>query len=75
MEGLAKCRRLGVGFVVVLGDPAYYSRFGFQPAARWNLSDEFEGGDAFQAIELMPGAIPIGGGLVKYAPEFSIFTP
>src|SRR5688572_13289980 len=27
--GLARCRDLGTGFVVVLGSPAYYGRFGF----------------------------------------------
>src|SRR5262245_26783884 len=28
-EGLDSCRKLGAGFVAVLGDPAYYTRFGF----------------------------------------------
>ena len=68
-EGLAACARIGARFVVVLGDPAYYSRFGFAPAGRWGLSGEYGGGDAFQALELVPGAI--GPGLVRYAPEFA----
>lgn len=72
-EGLAAARASGFGFAVVLGEPAYYSRFGFSPASRWGLSDEYGGGDAFQALELSPGAIPSGGGLVKFAPEFSAF--
>ena len=69
-EGLADCRRRGHTFVVVLGDPAYYHRFGFKPASDWGLRCVYEGGDAFQALELQPGAIPSGGGLVEYAPEF-----
>jgi putative acetyltransferase len=70
-EGLAICERSGAGFVVVLGDPDYYRRFGFRPAADFGLHDEYGGGDAFQALELRPGAIPPAGGLVQYAPEFA----
>ena len=69
-EGLAICRAQDVKFVVVLGEPSYYRRFGFLPASRWGLVDEYGGGDAFQALELQPGGIPAGGGLVRYAPEF-----
>lgn len=72
-HGLADCRRLGHGFVVVLGDPAYYGRFGFTPARDWGLRDEYGGGDAFQAMEFQVGAIPDDGGDVKYAPEFAAF--
>jgi putative acetyltransferase len=73
--GIAKCRQLGTGFIVVLGSPAYYERFGFQPASKWSLTDEYEGGAAFQTMELIPGAVPAGGGLVQYGPEFAIFAP
>lgn len=73
-HGLAACRSASAGLVVVLGDPAWYSRFGFKPASTWNLSDEYAGGDAFQALELQPGAAPPSGGRVKYAPQFAIFA-
>jgi putative acetyltransferase len=69
--GLEACRAGGFGWVVVLGEPAYYSRFGFRPAAEFGLLDEYCGGSAFQAVELVPGALPNGGGLVRYAPEFA----
>ena len=72
-EGLDACRRLGLRFAVVLGDPAYYARFGFEPAGRRGLSCAFGGGDAFQVLELAAGAIPSAGGLVSYAPEFDAF--
>lgn len=68
--GLTHCKKLGHGFVVVLGEPHYYRRFGFLPASRWGLRDEYGGGEAFQALELRTGAIPSAGGLVRYAPEF-----
>ena len=69
--GLEACHAAGFGWVVVLGAPTYYSRFGFRPAAGFGLSDEYDGGEAFQAIELIPGALPAGAGLVRYAPEFA----
>jgi putative acetyltransferase len=73
--GLEACRGAGCGFVVVLGDPDYYRRCGFAPAANWQLTDEYGGGPAFQAIELREGACPIGPQLVQYAPEFAAFGP
>jgi len=69
--GLAACRTSGFSWVVVLGDPAYYVRFGFQPAPDFGLSDEYGGGAAFQVLELVPGTLPTGAGLVRYAPEFA----
>lgn len=68
--GLAACRSQGFTWCVVLGDPAYYRRFGFRPASGFGLSDEYGGGDAFQAMELISHGLPIEGGLVKYSPEF-----
>jgi putative acetyltransferase len=69
--GLEACRAAGFGWAVVMGEPGYYSRFGFRPASQFGLSDEYGGGPAFQAIELVPGALPVGAGLVRYAPEFA----
>lgn len=71
-QGLEACTASACGFVVVLGDPDYYRRFGFDPASKWGLVDEFGGGSAFQAMELRTGTIPAGGGTVKYAPEFNV---
>lgn len=70
-DGLKSCRRMGFGWVVVLGEPEYYRRFGFRPAAEVGLSDEYGGGPAFQVIELIPGHLPPRAGLVRYAPEFA----
>ncbi|APW61297.1 GNAT family N-acetyltransferase [Paludisphaera borealis] len=69
--GLSASRSAGVGWAVVLGEPAYYARFGFRPARGFGLSDAYGGGDAFQALELIPGSLPEGAGLARYAPEFA----
>ena len=71
-EGMSACREAGFGWAVVLGEPAYYSRFGFHPASACGLSDEYGGGDAFQVVELSPGALPVGDGVVRYASEFAV---
>ncbi len=68
--GLERCRAAGAPWVVVLGDPAYYGRFGFEPAGGRGLDCVFGGGDAFQVLELVGGALPEAGGRVHYAPEF-----
>jgi putative acetyltransferase len=69
-EGLRRAKEAGAAFAVVLGEPAYYSRFGFGPASRWGLSDGYGGGEAFQAIVWVGTPPP---GLVKYVPEFGMF--
>lgn len=69
--GMQACQEAGWDWVVVLGEPAYYVRFGFRPAADFGLSDEYGGGPAFQTVQLTPGALPVGAGLVRYAPEFA----
>ena len=70
-KGLEACRKQGHGYVVVLGAPSYYSRFGFKSADSWELCYKNGYVDAFQAMEFVPGAIPSGGGVVDYAPEFT----
>ena len=68
--GLSACREAGFGWCVVLGDPHYYARFGFRPAQVVGLHDEYDGGPHFQVVELAHDALPVGAGLVRYAPEF-----
>jgi len=70
-DGLEACRNLGCGFVVVLGEPGYYGRFGFEQASRRGLRNEYGVDDAFQVFELTAGAIPPAGGLVQDASEFA----
>ena len=73
-NGLAECHRWGAGFVVVIGDPPYYRRFGFEPAKESGLRSEFAVGDAFMVFKLESGALPPPGTLIRYAPEFSSFS-
>jgi putative acetyltransferase len=69
--GLERCRVERHSRVLVLGDPAYYSRFGFVPAARFGLKCPFPAReDSFMAIELAIGAFAKTSGLVRYGHEF-----
>jgi putative acetyltransferase len=67
--GLERARLYGYDFVVVLGEPRYYARFGFTAASRFGLRCEYEAPDsAFMAIELHGGVLHRAPGLVLYAP-------
>jgi putative acetyltransferase len=50
--GLENCREFGCHGVLVLGDPAYYGRFGFSADAARQVSAPFRGMAAFQALAL-----------------------
>lgn len=69
--GLERARAQGRAGVLVLGDPAFYARFGFVPAARFGLKSPFSApAESFMAIELEPGSIAGLPGAVRYAHEY-----
>lgn len=49
-EGLKVVQQQGATFAVVLGDPAFYSRFGFQRASTFGMQNEFGVDDAFMVM-------------------------
>ena len=71
-EALRRLRAAGHAAVVVLGDPAYYSRFGFVPAGGFDLACKWAANDTFQALELRPGALADAGGCVEYHSAFDV---
>ena len=69
--GLERSRSARHARVLVIGDPVYYARFGFVPAARFGLKCPFPvTDDSFMAIELEPGAFAGVSGAVRYGHEF-----
>ncbi|HEX7813165.1 MAG TPA: N-acetyltransferase [Burkholderiales bacterium] len=69
--GLERLRQDKVQRVLVLGDPGYYTRFGFVPASRFGLKCPFPAPEsAFMGIELQPGAFKGVSGPVRYGHEF-----
>jgi putative acetyltransferase len=70
-SGLQRLRGTDHTRVVVVGDPAYYPRFGFVPASRFGLVCSFPvPSEAVMAIALARDAWQDAAGPVHYGPEF-----
>jgi putative acetyltransferase len=69
-RGIGDCRARGRAAVVVLGHPTYYPRFGFSAALAARLHAPYSG-EAFMALELIPGALA-GGGVARYPAAFQM---
>jgi putative acetyltransferase len=70
-EGLEACRGAGFGFVVVLGEPKFYGRFGFTTASLAGLANEYGVDEPFMVLELRPGGLAGRRGLVQYHAAFA----
>lgn len=69
-RGLELCRERGVSLVVVLGHPGYYPRFGFDARLARNLRSPYPAGQAWMALELVPGSLSGVEGWVVYPKAF-----
>ena len=72
--GLVACRAAGHEIVMVLGHPEFYSRFGFSSNQASSLESPFGAGEAWMALELVPGALKDVAGSVEYSAPFGVFT-
>jgi putative acetyltransferase len=71
-EGLRLCSELGYDYVVLLGNPKYYQRFGFMKASNFDMQNEYGADDAFMLIKLSNRNLQ--NGLIQYCTEFSLFS-
>lgn len=71
-RGLEILRERGCPFVVVLGHPEYYPRFGFERASAYGLTCQWEGvpDEAFMVIVFDKGALEGVSGVAKCRDEF-----
>ena len=69
---LTEARAAGCPFVVVLGHPRYYPRFGFVCASEYGVRCQWEGvaDDAFMILALAAGRTKPLRGVARYRPEF-----
>jgi putative acetyltransferase len=67
--GLARAREAGWQGVFVLGDPAYYRRFGFDVEAAAGFDSPYAG--PYLMVRALGGALPIYTGRIAYAPAFA----
>ena len=71
--GIGELQRAGCPFIVVVGHPEFYLRFGFEPArsrdirCEWNVPDE-----VFMVLVLDEARVRGLKGVATYRPEFSI---
>lgn len=69
-HALAAAREAGAGAVALVGDPGYYARFGFRPAAGFGLTSAPPIPAPFlQALPLRPGAEAMLRGVCLPLPE------
>ncbi|MHB9029011.1 MAG: GNAT family N-acetyltransferase [Candidatus Latescibacterota bacterium] len=71
-EGLRMLRARSCPFVIVLGHPEYYPRFGFEPASKFGLRSQWEGvpDEAFMALILDEAVMEGVTGVARYRDEF-----
>jgi putative acetyltransferase len=65
-------RQRGCPFVVVVGHPEYYPRFGFEPASARGLVSQWDGvpDAAFMVLILDANAMTGVSGVARYRAEF-----
>jgi putative acetyltransferase len=70
--GVARIKEGGCAYIIVLGYPEYYSRFGFEPASRFGISSEWQVPDeAFMILMLNKRAMKDISGVAKYREEWA----
>ena len=70
--GIEAMRERNCPFVIVLGHPEYYPRFGFRPASQHGLSCQWDRvpDEAFMVLPLHEAAVTCMCGIVRYRDEF-----
>lgn len=64
---IANARELGIDALFLLGNPAYYARFGFTKS---HVGNEYGATDAFMQLELSDGALVGVKGVAQYVDAF-----
>lgn len=71
--GISLLKERSCPFVIVLGHPKYYPRFGFEPASKYNLKCQWDDvpNEAFMALVFDPESLEGAQGVAKYKEEFA----
>jgi putative acetyltransferase len=71
-KGLEILRASSCPFVIVLGHPEYYPRFGFERASKYHLRSQWDGvpDEAFMALVFDEPAMESVSGVARYRREF-----
>ena len=71
--GLEILEEKGCSYVIVLGHPGFYPKFGFKPASKYGLTCQWEGvpDEAFMILILDEDRMSGVAGVVRYRDEFN----
>lgn len=70
--GVAQIREDGCPYIIVIGHPEYYPRFGFEPASKFGIRSEWEVPDEpFMILILDEKALKDVSGVAKYRQEWA----
>ena len=71
-DGLFKMQEAGWPFVIVLGHPRYYPRFGFEIASKYGVRCEYNDvpDEAFMITVFDQSVMPAHGAVAHFAPEW-----
>lgn len=69
--GLAIARDQRWQMIFVLGEPAYYSRFGFEPSLAAGFASPYAG--PYLMALALEGGSPVREGAIRHAPAFAVF--
>ena len=71
-EGLRRIKETDCPFIIVLGHPHYYPRFGFKRASDCGLKSQWQGipDEAFMVLELKDSSLKDKHGTIKYHAAF-----
>jgi putative acetyltransferase len=71
-EGLGRLQRASIPFVIVVGHPSFYSRFGFRPASRYGIRCQWPNvpDAAFMILVFDEAALEGVSGVARYREEF-----
>ncbi|MFH0964613.1 MAG: N-acetyltransferase, partial [Planctomycetota bacterium] len=75
-RGLHFLKQRSCPFLIVLGHPTYYPRFGFAPASRHGIRSQWDGvpDEAFMVLILDEPRMRRASGVARYRPEFNEAT-
>ncbi|MFF9350636.1 GNAT family N-acetyltransferase [Streptomyces sp. NPDC014734] len=69
---LDAARLCGESLVLVLGDPAYYTRFGFVPASRYGIRPAFDVPDGAMMALVLDESAQVPSGTIHYPAAFGV---
>jgi putative acetyltransferase len=73
-KGIDLADEQGEPLIIVLGDPAFYSRFGFMPASRFAISCPFPGAEDAFMVKPLSNFSPDLHGKVIYPEAFAVVS-